>query len=258
MLTKNFERTYTPGTPGRPEVPARPEYTVCQQPPQGEWVFRTTFVYFLPNEVSRISIPGSVTGPYGPITLAVDYYNPYTRRWYTQNTVVMYLAVGRTEWAPFPNPGAPVCTTYPAQPYVPAVPPVAPRWDTAPTVGWDAGANSVVSVGGDCIATWTMGKVVGVYVGLTSDLGDVTRADRLSHAVYFHQRSGAPYFRVVEGGVARSNDLAYALGDEFSIRRARGVVSYWRNGVRLQDSMEESFGEVNVGSALYMSGDLIP
>lgn len=258
MLTKDFQRVFIPGRPGSPEVPGRPETTVCYDPPQGEWVQKVSTVYFDPSESTRMQLPGSVSGPFGPVVLTADYYNPYTGTTYRAGTSVMYVLVTYSEWVPYSNPGDPICTTYPAVEYQPAVPAVPARWETRPNIGWDAGANSVQTHSGDCEAKWTMGMVVGAHIGLTDDREDVTSPERLSHAFYFHQRAGVPQFRVVESGSARSSDRPYTPGDEFAIRRARGVVSYWYNGEKLQDSFETSEGEVSVGCAIYMSGDVLP
>ncbi|HRO59336.1 MAG TPA: hypothetical protein PK177_09260 [Burkholderiaceae bacterium] len=259
MLTKDFRREFIPGTAGSPEVPARPEYTVCPDPPQGEWVFKTVAVYFYPDEIARIKLPPNTTGPYGPIRIEEQVWNPYTRRWYPVSAIVMYVLIGYSEWVPFPNPAEPICTTYPAQVYVPAVPAVPSRWETSPIIGWDAGANSVVTHDSGCELKWNMQRVVGAYIGLTEDREAVPEVDRLSHAIFFHQRSGTPLFRVVESGTARSNDVAYDVDDEFAIRRNfNGSVSYWRNGEKLQDSLALAGGELSAGCTLYASGDTVP
>lgn len=259
MLTKDFQREFIPGRPGRPEVPAQPETTVCYDPPQGEWVRREEVVYYPLNlDIWRFGFPGSAAGPFGPIRLRHAYYNRALRMWLYETALVWYVIIPYYEWVPYSNPGDPICTTYPAVEYQPAVPTVPARWETKPRVGWDAGANSVQTHSGDCEAKWTMGMVVGAYIGLTDDRENVTSPERLTHAFYFHQRAGVPQFRVVESGSARSSDRPYTPGDEFAIRRVRGGVSYWYNGEKLQDSSETSEGEVSVGCAIYMSGDVLP
>lgn len=253
MLTKNFERVFVPGIPGSPAVPARPAYTVCTNPPNGEWVWQCS-TYYIPYQqgqgFSAKVPPGAIVtlvtlSP--PLPAGVPAAGVWWRVFFCQSV-----------WVPLPKPPAPVCTTYPAQPFVPAVPHVPARVDVNPIIGWNAGANSVVAHDGDCEAKWTMGTVVGAYIGLTDERDEVPGVDRLTHALYFYQRTGHPCYRVVESGQARSTEFAYAPGDEFAIRRVREVVSYWRNDEKLQDSLTASIGEVSVGCSLYVSGDAVP
>lgn len=256
MLTKDFHREFIPGTPGRPEVPAREAYTVCLDPPQGEWQEFEQYVYFTPDVMLRI--PGRTAGPFGPIQLEVNYRNPYTGQMYPQNTWVLYIIIYHTVWVPFANPGPPICTTYPAQPYVPAVPPVPPHWEMTPRIGWDAGANSRHTQNADCELRFESTEVAGAYIGLTYDHEDVTDPWRIAHGFYFRLRGGQPHVSVVEHLATRSNAIPYTPGTEFAVRRAGGVVSYWMGATELYVSSEPSHGEVSVGCCLYASGDTLP
>jgi hypothetical protein len=258
VLTKDFQRVFIPGRPGSPEVPGRPETTVCYDPPQGEWVQKVSTVYFDPSESTRMQLPGSVSGPFGPVVLTADYYNPYTGTTYRAGTSAMYVLVTYSEWVPFDNPGDPICTTYPAVEYQPAVPAVPARWETRPNIGWDAGANSVQVIEGDCELAWTMEMVVGAYVGLTEEREAVPDPERIAHGFMFHQRAGVPYFRVVEYGEARSNDVRYYPGDEFVVRRARDTVSYLHAGDVIHSSTAHFDGPASAACSLYASGDVVP
>lgn len=238
MLTKVFRREFIPGTPGSPGVEGG---WVCHTPGGGgQWVYECESRQHVLKANTGIEIPPGAT-----VTYHVN----------DDGDVVATITTCYSKWVPNPDAPDPVCVY--VEPVAP-VPSVPPRWEVSPIVGWDAGANSVQVIEGDCEAKWTMGMVVGAHIGLTDDREDVTSPERLSHAFYFHQRAGVPQFRVVESGSARSNDRPYTSGDEFAIRRARGVVSYWYNGEKLQDSFETSEGEVSVGCAIYMSGDVLP
>ena len=250
MLRKDFQREFFPGTPGQAEVVAQPELTVCQPQGGGSWQV----------VCSRVEIPrngGIVIPPGGRVVTVYDpngELDPLTGQ---VKVIDVYLEVCVSQWVPEPNSGEPVCVTYPAIPYQPAVPAVPARYETRPVIGWDAGANSVVTHAGDCEVVWTMGLVAGVYLGLTDDREAIASRARIAHGLFFFQRAGAPFFRIVEGGAARSGDIAYAPGDAFAVRRARGVVSYRHNGDALR-TVEAAFtGTASVGCALYASGDSI-
>lgn len=251
MLTRDFERVFEPGVPARDMVPPQPEMTVCQPPPEGSWVHSCERIDVPANSSEAIPPGGTMVVVYDP-TGEIDPLTGQVR------VIDAYIQVCSSRWVPAPNAGGPVCTTYPAVPYQPAVPYKPPRWSYHVALGWDAGANSVQSYLGDCEAKWDMGKVVGVQVGLTIDRAAVPSTERLTHALFFHQRNSVPHFRIMEGGVSRSGDFPYAEGDEFAIRRAQGAVSYWHNGVEVQESGVASYGRVLVGTALYASGDALP
>lgn len=250
MLTKAFARAFIPAVIGSPEIPARPEYTVCQPPAGGSWQTVCERIEIPRNGGIVIPPGGRVVTVYDP-TGAID---PLTGQ---VKVIDVYIEVCASQWVPAPA-GDPVCTTYPAQPYVPEVPDRPARWEISPVVGWDAGANSVITHDADCELKWTMNRVVGAYVGLTEAREEVPAYDRLTHAFYFHQRSGVPYFRITELGQARSHDTQYAPGDEFAVRRVGTFVTYWHNGTKVQDSPRPSTGEVSAGCALYASGDALP
>ena len=170
----------------------------------------------------------------------------------------MDLYLCTSTWVRTNTSTAPVCTTTPevlAQPAVPAIP---SRVDLGVSQQWgDAGANSVVSQEGNCVCTFTMEKVGGAAVGFTTDLDDQGNLSRLSHAFYFRSVGRACLFSVMEHGVGRTYEGEYDPGDEFKIQRAGEKVTFWHNGERVYASDLPSEGEINVGCALYASGDFI-
>lgn len=237
MLRKAFERVRVPGSP---EVAAQEGGYFCySQPAPGHWEM----------QCSNIDIPIGTS-----IQLPPNTFITYTRD--AEGNIIKITAyVCVSCWVTTGPAGPTTCTTYPPVAYQPAIP---SRIESRPIIGWDAGANSVTSRGGNCEAKWTMGTVVGCYIGFTDQLDDVTLIDRYSHAIYFHQNNGRPVFRLVEFGEAKSADIPYVADDEFRIRRVEGVVTYWHAGVVIYTSSEISSGSINVGSTLYASGDTIP
>lgn len=251
MLTKNFRRIFRPRIPGRPEIPAREEQRVCYPQQGGSWQF----------VCRRIEIPDANTGiqipPGGELIVVRDpngAIDPLTGQ---VKVIDIYIQVCASEWVPSSG-GEPVCVTYPAVEYQPAVPEVPARWDIETILGWDAGANSTDIIEGDCEVTWTMGVVAGVYVGLTEEREAVPDPGRIAHGLMFHLLGSRPHFRVVEYGEARSSDRPYSHGDEFRIRRVRDKVAWLHNGDEIHSSLAHFMGPASVGCSLYASGDMIP
>ena len=238
MLRKKFQRVTTPG---QPEVPADPGGYYCYSPPPtGYWETRCSTVTIYPN--TGVPVPAGVTN----IVYVKDEFG---------NLIKIVATICASVFVSTGPSGPPVCTYVPPREYQPAIP---YRVEQRPTVGWDAGANSVQERAADCELRWTMGLVVGVYVGFPINMEIVELIERYSHSIYFHQKSGRPMFRIIEQGEARGFDTEYTPGDEFAIRRVNERVSYWRNGEKLQDSTITRGSELFGGSSLYVSGDMIP
>lgn len=234
MLRKLFQYQFVPG---REEIPADPGGYYCYTPPgDGYWETRCSNV--------ELPINGSVPVPAGATLTVV--------RNDKGEVIRVYCTVCASVWVQTGAAKPPVCSYVAPRAYQPAMP---YRMDVVATTAWDSGANSSVSHDTDCEAVWTMGFVVGAYVGLTQSLDEVSDTSRYSHAVYFHQRSGRPVYRIVEEGEARSADTEYSPDDTFAIRRIGEVVSYWHNDEKVLESSLSLSGEINVGSSLYASGD---
>lgn len=247
MLTKVFQRTYIPAVPAQPEVPYRPAFTVCQQTPApGHWETVCTRMEIPANGSIKIPPGGELITVFDP-SGAID---PLTGQ---VKVVDVYILVCSSKWVVDGPPGPTVCTSYPEQPHVPATPDVPARVEVSALIGWDAGANSVVSHSGDCVCTFNMDRVVGAVCGFTTDLDAVADTERLTHALYFNRNR----FQVIESGVARTSEAGYAPGDEFQILRSGGNVSYFHEGALVYMSRRASVGEIHVGGSLYASGDTI-
>lgn len=232
MLTKLADRQYIPGVPGQAHSPA---YTVCsggEAPGHWETICETVCV---PADPPPGAPPGG--GYDGP-------------------GYICFPMVCRTEWVVDGPPSPVVCQSYPEIPFIAPVP---PRVVTTPIRAWNAGANSIAELDGDLRLAFTMPRVIGVVLGITSDRGAVIDNARCSHAIYFFQTAGgAPRYRLREFGTSVSPEAAYAPDDEFEIRRVGGAVQFLRNGVRLRRSPVPSAGMVSVGSALFATGDTVP
>lgn len=238
MLTKVFRREFIPGTTGSPGVEGG---WVCHTPGGGgQWVHECESRQHVLKANTGIEIPPGAT-----VTYHVN----------DDGDVVATITTCYSKWVPNPDAPDPVCVY--VEPVAP-VPSVPPRWEVSPIVGWDAGANSVQVIEGDCELAWTMEMVVGAYVGLTEDREAVPAPERIAHGFMFHQRAGVPYFRVVEYGEARSNDMPYSPGDEFVVRRARDVVSYLHDGDVIHSSIAHFDGPASAACSLYASGDVVP
>lgn len=238
MLSKDFHREVIPGVPGTPGVAGG---WYCHTPGGGgQWGYQCTSRTEILQANTGIAIP-----PGSTVTYDVN----------EDGEVVATITTCYSSWIPDPDPPEPVCQ------YIEPVDPVAAvpsRVLVEPVVGWDAGANSVTTIAGDCEVVWTMELVAGAYVGLTEDREAVPAPDRIAHGFMFHQRAGVCFFRVVEYGVARSGDIQYFPGDEFAVRRARGFVYYRHNDEELRATEAQFDGEASVASALYASGDRVP
>lgn len=239
-LTKPYQYTYVPGTA---EVPYVAEYTVCQQTESGYWDYVCTQedVTDLWRTYGSISVSK-------PSTLEFEYDEE-------DNVTAVYIKTCASVWVSEPSSGNIVCTTYPEQAHVDAVPATI---EVTAQAAWDAGANSIDSQDSDCEVAFTMAAVIGVIVGLTADLEGVTETDRLTHALYFHQTAAAqPVYSIIESGVTARAAEEYSPDDTWAIRRTGTLVGYYRNGQRIMNSAVPSSGTLNVGSALYYSGDTI-
>lgn len=245
MLSKQPNLVFTPGIPATPEVPYLPARTVCvPAPSSGHYVQKCSTVRMRAPTDQAIQVPPG-TQSYVFITVNdIEYIDFY---------------VCRQEWVDTTEPAAPICTHYPEQLAVPAVPAVPSRYDLINIFDWNAGANSIATQSGDCVVRDTMNAVVGVVWGLATDRPDPTDFATIEHGLYFHVNGGGqPRVSVMESGRVLNDERTYAVGDEFEIRRNGTRVTYWHAGVQFYRSTVPSTGEVFVGSAMYATGDEIP
>lgn len=237
MLAKPLATRFIQGTP---EVPYQAAYTHCgQTPAPGYWQSVCDGVW-LPAGYQCSN--GGVTSP--------------THDHSTDPLILTFMpTVCRSQFVQTGPPGPVVCTSYPEQPHVPGTP---SRLEKYPDFGWNAGANSITSRGGDFFIRDTMDAVTGVAWGIVTNRLNVPDPNRITHGFMFSRDSNAnPRFRVIESGKVVMAERPYVAGDEFEIQRVAGWVTYWHAGEQVHASATPSAGEVLVGSSLYGSGDTI-
>lgn len=148
------------------------------------------------------------------------------------------------------------CVEIPAIPEIPEVP---ARIEYAPTLQWDAGANSVDELDGDLHVVFDQAYAVGCVIGLTASRDDVGTYERMSHAFYFHATAAGQYrVAVMEAGKTVASPQPHHVSSYYEIRRVGGTVSYLVNDAVVYQSRVASVGPVLVGSALYATGDSAP
>lgn len=123
-------------------------------------------------------------------------------------------------------------------------------------IGWDAGANSIVELGGNIHAVFTMpiGNA-GVVIGFRSARARQTLPDLVEHGLFFQGLAGVDMVQVIERGRPMTALVVRAVSDTFEIRRVAGTATYWRNSVLLYTSAAPSSGVKVVNACLYASGD---
>jgi hypothetical protein len=238
MLTKPLAGRFIPGSP---EIPYRAAVTHCgPTPAPGYWQMVCDGIW----------LPNGYQCPYNGANVPGHDHSKDPIRY------VFVQTVCRSEFVQTGPVGPVVCTTYPEQQFVAAVP---PHVETYQHLGWNAGANSIEEQAGDFIMRDTMGQVVGVTWGIAETRDDVEDPNRLTHAFLFGQTTaGNPRFAIVESGSTVVPYQPYSLDDEFSIRRVAGVVTYLHGDQVIYRSTTRSTGTVMVGSSIYASGDQIP
>ncbi len=238
MLNKPLAGRFVPGSP---EIPYRPASTHCgPTPAPGYWQ----------SVCDGVTLPDGYQCPYnGADAPGHDHSkDPIRYRFWPTVCRVEFVATGPV--------GPVVCTTYPEQKFVPGVP---SRIESYLHLGWNAGANSIEERSGNFVIRDTMGLVVGAAWGITETRDEVADPDRLTHSFLFGQTTaGVPRFAIVESGRMVVPYRAYSLGDQFTIRRVAGAVTYLHGDQVIYRSATPSTGTVMVGSSLYASGDTIP
>lgn len=152
-----------------------------------------------------------------------------------------------------------LCMTCPEIEPVTAIP---PKTITSPNVGWNAGANSVTTLDGDVhtvmgAATGIAGSIVGFRTA--SDKRPPVSPVFVTHGIYFftlHTNTAVSSAMPIESAQQISaQQLAYAAGDTFEIRRVNKRVVYLHNDEVWYESTTESHGLIRVMCCLYAAGD---
>lgn len=142
-------------------------------------------------------------------------------------------------------------------PYVPAAPATPARIETTPRIGWDAGAQSVVSRAGDCQLEFSIDPVIGAYVGLSEGSGGVTDTSRFRYAFYLHQANYQNQYAVIVDGEQCTAPAPYTAETVFKIRRLGEKVEF-RVGDEVVHTDGASTGPLYAATTVYASGDAVP
>lgn len=239
MFEKNYDSIIVPG---KPEIPFVPAYTICTggETP-GAWEQRCEVIVLTMPPGQAIQLPEGAT---------IETIEPQP-----DGSTKVRVQVCRSEFVPSGPPSPPSCTHYPEQPFVPGEP---TREEVRASYGWTVGGNSGVSLDGNLHLEFDMRPVVGVVVGLTTDLDNQADPARIEHGLLFNLPLTGPRFCVIESGSVKTGYTNYVAGDVFAMRRISGIVTYWHNDDLFYTSLRPSSGAVNAGSALYGSGDAVP
>ena len=223
MLAKRARHVFVPGSPGQQ---FRPAYTSCVAgATPGRWETNCT---------ERCYPAG--TDPYSGGTYSHCFNECVSR------------------FIPTGPPAPPVCTNYPAIPFIAAV---APSTRIEVIRAWDAGANSIDVIDGNARFEFAAQRVVGVIAGFAVGRG-APSVDRVTHGAYMHQSAGGvPLIQPVESGVAVGPAQTYATGVEVEIRREGGRVKMLLGGVETHQFRTPSVGPVVAAAVMYQSGDQI-
>lgn len=222
-LRKDTLITTTPGSPGTPDIPGTPG-----RPAYWAWEDVTVCRMFLQNATYAWQ-----DGQYTLIAIDPDFPAVQSYKCVTTKKPVLQPAVAPVA-AVIGTPPVPEQTTYDFN------------------LGWNSGARSVAFLVGDGYASFTVVAAVGVAVGFNGEnLGEGYA--EMEHAIYL---SGS-VVRIYEAGVEVFYGGPFVLGDEFTIKRMGGEVTYWRNTTLLYTSEVPSTGIVFMDVSMYSGGDEI-
>ncbi len=149
------------------------------------------------------------------------------------------------------------CVSFPGREGVPAV---AQKTITSYDLAWDAGADSVQTLDGNCHLVFTMpNPVVAAVVGIKGTPNGVGIPELVDFGFYFQIGPGANFYNVIENGVAMTAPVTRdsMLDETFEVRRELGKVTYLVNDVVIYTSKQRSTGWVIAPGCLFATGDSI-
>lgn len=242
-LLKQINKSYDPGSSGVPADPGRPyrpgySYqnagTVCMYGPDAAALAALGIkrVWVEPgfNEFGQYDAGGwSYSFPPSVNAASVPYR-------YSCETVM------RTYYAP-------------PQPYIPPTPPVPPTASQVVkefNLGWNSRARSIRAFPGALRARFSVPSgVAGVVAGLNTAYSQTGYGD-IRFAFYLNQGLA----RIVESGKAVATVGLYTSETVFEVRRLRGKVTYFKDGVQVRETDNDS-APAHLDAALYSGGDSV-
>lgn len=147
------------------------------------------------------------------------------------------------------------CLICPEQMAVAGIP---ARVERQAIAGWNAGANSIMTLDNDLHTVFPMPVGLGgVIMGLKGERSRQTTPTLIEHGMYFLSSAAVNFVQAIESGVVRGARVQRLSSDTFEIRRINGVVTYWKSGVLLYTSTVPSSGAKVVNACLYVSADAV-
>jgi len=152
------------------------------------------------------------------------------------------------------------CVDCPAIPHVPGIP---AHIERTAIVGWNAGANSIVALGGSFHTLFsTEPNPAGIGIGFKGTRVLQTQPELIEHGFLIQSTVfGTAYFCVIENGTRRTPEQQVPSGALFEVRRVGARVSYFVTGsaglaFSYQSAARSSSAKV-VNACLYLSGDTV-
>jgi len=151
------------------------------------------------------------------------------------------------------------CVHYPA---IAAVPLTRYTRTETPTNAWDAGANSVLQLGGDVRLEFSeVARPLGSVIGLTIERENVINPARMAFAWYLSVDDyGQGQAWCYEHGMITSAPYFYDENTRFAIERRGKTIFYWL-GEQMRRRTPSTLAAdvpVSVGAALYGGYDSLP
>lgn len=144
------------------------------------------------------------------------------------------------------------CVTCDEQPYVAAIP---ARTVTDNRAGWNAGAQSVKILAGDCYVQFAAPDAIGIVCGLAVSRPDDNPAN-VKHGFYIRQENGVKLAGAWEGApIAGTNYVRSPDTDVFRIERRGDKIHYFISGKHIHTSTAVTRSSVFVVACLYSATD---
>lgn len=141
----------------------------------------------------------------------------------------------------------------------PGVPAVPGYTKTLPSLGWDAGANSIAELDGDLYVRFQVPAALGARVGFfTGGERDAADRDALAAGFYVYSDATGARWSIVDNGRQVVMDDNQHVADTFyEIRRVSGQITYFVGDVLRWRSPTPLEGALRVGTTLYAPGDMV-
>lgn len=138
------------------------------------------------------------------------------------------------------------------------------RTGSRPVLGWNAGANSILSLDGDVVTRFYVpAQALGIVIGFKTSRDFQTLHQTIEFGFFFTSVAGADLFYVTEMGQQRMAPLPRSPESRFSILRQDGIVYYMKKDNDATEdrvihvSDQRSYGPLIVNACLFATGDAV-